>query len=47
MTMIIAKSDDAKNAYELVRGLQKHFADKLSALSTAIGEDKSLKKLLG
>lgn len=45
MTMIMAKSDDAQNAYKLVRALQKRFADKLSALSAEIGEDKKFEEV--
>ena len=43
--MIMAKSQDAVDAYTLVRGLQKRFADKLSNLSKEIGENKPFEEV--
>ena len=45
MEMIMAKSQDAVDAYTLVRGLQKRFADKLSNLSKEIGENKPFEEV--
>jgi coproporphyrinogen III oxidase len=41
----MANSQDAKEAYELVRNLQKRFVDKLDALSKDLGEDKNFQEL--
>jgi len=46
MKMIMSKSKDAVDAYNLVRGLQTRFADKLSALSSEIGEDKPFEEII-
>lgn len=46
MEMSMAKSQDAVKAYALVRNLQKRFADKLSDLSTKIGEDKAFEEVV-
>jgi len=45
MKMTMAKSQDAIDAYRLVRGLQKRFADKLSLLSADIGENKAFEEM--
>jgi coproporphyrinogen III oxidase len=45
MKMIMAASQDAIDAYKLVRSLQKRFADKLSDLSSEIGEDKKFEEV--
>ncbi len=45
MDMKMAKSKDAVEAYKLVRSLQTRFADKLSALSSEIGEDKPFEEV--
>ncbi len=44
--MTMAKSQEAIEAYTLVRKLQKRFADKLSALSTQIGENKAFEEVV-
>jgi len=46
MEMKMAKSQDAINAYTLVRGLQKRFADKLSNLSKELGENKAFEEVI-
>lgn len=46
MEMSMAKSQDAVNAYKLVRGLQKRFADRLSVLSAEIGENKPFEEVV-
>ena len=46
MEMSMAKTQDAVDAYSLVRGLQKRFADKLSALSADIGENKAFEEVI-
>ena len=46
MEMSMAKSQDAVDAYALVRGLQKRFADKLSNLSAEIGENKPFEEVI-
>ncbi|HIP20533.1 MAG TPA: coproporphyrinogen III oxidase [Sulfurimonas sp.] len=45
MKMIMAKSQNAQDAYKLVRALQKRFADKLSALSSEIGQNKAFEEV--
>ncbi|MBU3015058.1 coproporphyrinogen III oxidase [Poseidonibacter lekithochrous] len=45
MTMIMAKSTEAIQAYKLVRALQKRFVDKLNHLSQTIGENKNYEKV--
>jgi len=45
MTMIMAKSTEAIDAYKLVRGLQKRFVDKLNHLSQTIGENKNYEEV--
>jgi len=40
MTMIMAKSQEAKDAHILVKKLQKRFVDKLNDLSSKFGENK-------
>lgn len=45
MTMIMAKSTQAVNAYTLVRALQKRFVDKLNYLSQTIGENKNYEEV--
>jgi len=46
MEMTMAKSQDAVDAYALVKNLQKRFADKLSDLSAEIGEDKTFEEVV-
>ncbi len=46
MEMKMAKSEEAVKAYTLVRNLQKRFADKLSALSTEIGENQAFEEVI-
>jgi len=43
--MIIAKSQEAIDAYTLVRSLQKRFVDKLNHLSQTIGENKNFQEV--
>ncbi|MFK5937397.1 MAG: coproporphyrinogen III oxidase [Sulfurimonas sp.] len=45
MKMTMAKSQDAIDAYTLVRSLQKRFADKLSNLSAQFGKDKAFEEV--
>jgi len=45
MTMIMAKSTEAIEAYKLVRALQKRFVDKLNHLSQTIGENKNYEEV--
>ena len=45
MKITMAASQDAIDAYTLVRGLQKRFADKLSNLSTEMGENKAFEEV--
>jgi coproporphyrinogen III oxidase len=45
MTMTMAKSKEAIDAYTLVRGLQKRFVDKLNHLSQTIGENKNFEEV--
>ncbi|RUM62942.1 MAG: coproporphyrinogen III oxidase [Sulfurimonas sp.] len=45
MKMILAESQDAKNAYTLVRSLQKRLADKLDLISTSLGEGKNFEEV--
>ncbi len=45
MKPILASSKDAKNAYSLVRELQKRFVDKLNDLSSSIGQDRSFEEV--
>jgi len=45
MTMIMAKSTEAIQAYKLVRALQKRFVDKLNHLSQTIGENKNYEEV--
>jgi coproporphyrinogen III oxidase len=44
MKMIMSESQDAIDAYKLVRGLQIRFVDKLNALSANIGENKKFEE---
>jgi len=46
MTMVTAKSQDAIDAYALVKGLQKRFVDKLNNLSLTLGENKNFEEVL-
>ena len=43
--MIMASSTEAKEAYILVRNLQKRFADKLDTISTEFGECKKFEEV--
>jgi len=43
--MIMANSQDAKEAYQLVQNLQKRFVDKLDALSKDLGENKNFQEV--
>lgn len=45
MKMIMAESQNAQDAYKLVRALQTRFADKLSALSSKIGKNKPFEEV--
>lgn len=45
MSIILAKSENAKKAYELVRNLQKRFVDKLDNLSQSYGEGKNFEEV--
>lgn len=45
MNMIMAKSNEAIDAYKLVRALQKRFVDKLNHLSQTIGEKKNFEEV--
>lgn len=45
MSMIMAKSKNAINAYKLVRVLQKRFVDKLDLLSSTLGENKKFEEV--
>lgn len=45
MSMIMAKSTDSINAYDLVKILQKRFVDKLDILSAQFGENKKFKEI--
>ena len=45
MTMIMAKSNEAIDAYKLVRGLQERFVNKLNNLSKTIGESKNFEEV--
>ncbi|KAB7884524.1 coproporphyrinogen III oxidase [Poseidonibacter ostreae] len=45
MNMIMAKSNEAIDAYKLVRALQKRFVDKLNHLSQTIGENKNFEEV--
>ena len=44
--MIMAKSQEAMEAYTLVRSLQKRFVDKLNKLSLELGENKNFEEVL-
>lgn len=46
MSMILAKSQDAKKAYEIVKSLQKRFVDKLDDLSQRFGENKKFEEVI-
>jgi coproporphyrinogen III oxidase len=46
MTMIMAKGQEAVDAYKLVRDLQKKFVDKLDDLSTTLGENKKFEEII-
>lgn len=46
MNMIMSKSIDAINAYNLVKNLQKRFVDKLDDLSLKIGENKKFEEVI-
>jgi len=43
--MIMAESQNAQDAYKLVRALQTRFADKLSALSSKIGKNRPFEEV--
>ena len=45
MKMTMAKSQNAVEAYKLVRNLQKRFADKLSDLSSELGDNKPFEEV--
>ncbi len=45
MTMITAKSQEAIDAYTLVKSLQKRFVDKLNSLSLTLGENKNFEEV--
>lgn len=45
MTMTMAQSKEAVDAYTLVRGLQKRFVNKLNHLSQTIGENKNFEEV--
>jgi len=42
----MAKADEAKDAYILVRALQKRFVDKLNTLSDTLGENKPFEEVI-
>lgn len=46
MTMIMAKSQEAIEAYALVKQLQKRFVDKLNILSQDLGENKNFEEVI-
>ena len=46
MSLIFAKSQDAKKAYELVRSLQTIFVEKLNDLSEKYGENKKFEEVI-
>jgi len=46
MKMIMANSQEAKDAYALVRSLQKRFVDKLDGLSETLGENKKFEEVI-
>lgn len=46
MTMIMAKSQEAIDAYALVKQLQKRFVDKLNILSQDLGESKNYEEVI-
>jgi len=46
MNMIMAKAEEAKNAYTLVRNLQKRFVEQLNTLSKTIGENKQFEEVI-
>jgi len=46
MNMIMAKAEEAKNAYILVRTLQKRFVEQLNTLSKTIGENKEFEEVI-
>jgi coproporphyrinogen III oxidase len=46
MNMIMAKSTNAINAYNLVKTLQKRFVDKLDGLSAKFGENKKFEDVI-
>lgn len=46
MNMTMANSQEAKDAYALVRSLQKRFVDKLDGLSEKLGEDKKFEEVI-
>jgi len=46
MSLIFAKSQDAKKAYELVRSLQTRFVEKLNDLSEKYGENKKFEEVI-
>ena len=45
MKMIMAGSQDAKNAYKLVRGLQIRFVDKLNKLCANVGQNREFQEV--
>ena len=45
MSMVMAKSIEAKEAYNLVKTLQKRFVDKLDDLSAKYGENKKFQEV--
>ena len=46
MNMLMSKSIDAINAYDLVKNLQKRFVDKLNDLSLELGENKKFEEVI-
>lgn len=46
MNIILAQSEDAQEAYELVKNLQNKFVTKLNHLSHTIGEDKEFEEVM-
>lgn len=46
MTMIMAKAEEAIDAYKLVRNLQKRFVNKLDDLCTILGENKKFEEVI-
>ena len=46
MSIIFAKSEDAKLALELVKSLQERFVEKLNKLSKEYGENRVFEELI-